>query len=98
MKSLNAKTLKDWIENKPDLLVWDVREPHETDVQPFSAVNIPLYEIPNRLSELYAYVSREIVLVCDNGKRSQTAALFLEQNGFKNLYNLEGGLDARIAE
>ena len=36
--------------------------------------------------------SNEYVIVCHHGIRSRTVAIFLEQNGVKNLYNLTGGI------
>jgi rhodanese-related sulfurtransferase len=89
MKTITLETLQVWMHTIPGLLIWDVREPHEIEEKISGIENIPLYEIPNRLDELKAYTDREIVLVCDNGERSHTAALFLEQNGFKRVSNLE---------
>ena len=37
--------------------------------------------------------SSEYVIVCHHGIRSRTVALYLEQNGVNNLYNLTGGLE-----
>ena len=35
-----------------------------------------------------------IVFQCHHGIRSQSAAEYFQQAGFRNLYNLEGGIDA----
>ena len=35
-----------------------------------------------------------IVFQCHHGIRSQGAAEYFERQGFRNLYNLEGGIDA----
>ena len=43
------------------------------------SINIPLQEIPNRLSEFKAM--KNIVLCCASGNRSGQAAQFLRQNG-----------------
>ena len=41
----------------------------------------------------YFDASSEYVIVCHHGIRSRTVALYLEQNGVNNLYNLTGGLE-----
>lgn len=35
----------------------------------------------------------EIVVMCHHGVRSANVCLYLAQNGFENVFNLEGGID-----
>ena len=56
------------------------------------SVLIPLNQIPNRINELNK--DDEIVVICHHGMRSQQAANYLVQSGFKNIANLTGGIDA----
>jgi phage shock protein E len=51
------------------------------------AVNIPISELPRRLSELGA-PERDIVVYCRSGTRSAQAAALLESNGFARVYDL----------
>jgi rhodanese-related sulfurtransferase len=53
------------------------------------AVNIPLNQVPARLSEIPH--DKPVVVVCEHGIRSVMAAEYLAHNGFKNLYNLTEG-------
>jgi len=53
------------------------------------AVNIPIDELRNRLSELDS--SKEMLVFCGVGQRGYLAARILEQNGFQHVYNLSGG-------
>ncbi|MHB1744005.1 MAG: rhodanese-like domain-containing protein, partial [Acidobacteriaceae bacterium] len=53
---------------------------------------IPLNDLPWRVRELDA--EREIAVHCKSGGRSQRAAEFLAQNGFKNVHNVAGGINA----
>ncbi|MGI6622692.1 MAG: FAD-dependent oxidoreductase [Clostridiaceae bacterium] len=53
------------------------------------AVNIPLDELRNRLSELDK--SRSVYVFCEVGFRGYIASRILCQNGFDNVYNLSGG-------
>src|SRR5271166_6666834 len=74
-----------------DLFVLDVREPHEYQIANLGAKLIPLGDLPARVNELDS--SREIVVHCKSGGRSQKAAEFLAQSGFKKLHNLAGGIN-----
>ena len=75
----------------------DVREPWElqtASVAPagFTLVAIPMIEIPGRLAELGE--GQRIACLCHHGARSQRVAAFLNQNGFDQLANVAGGIDA----
>src|SRR5881296_1948543 len=71
----------------------DVREPFESEIARIDGAKlIPLGEITERLDELNR--ERPIVVHCHSGTRSAQAARLLQQRGFGNVYNLEGGIDA----
>jgi len=75
----------------------DVREPWELQTasvvpQGFTLVAIPMNEIPGRLAELGE--GQRIACLCHHGARSQRVAAFLSQNGFADLANVAGGIDA----
>lgn len=75
----------------------DVRQPHEFDLCALPGAQlIPLGELPDRLQELDP--KAEYVVYCHHGGRSMRAAMFLEQQGFAQVANLEGGIDAWAAE
>lgn len=69
----------------------DVREPAEvaTGTIP-GAVNIPMGDIPTRMSELDP--GRPVVLLCRSGARSGQVSEFLSANGFEYVTNLAGGM------
>jgi len=75
-----------------DIYLLDVREPHEYQIANLGGHLIPLGDLPNRVSELDS--SREIVVHCKMGGRSQKAAEFLHQAGFRKIQNLAGGITA----
>jgi molybdopterin/thiamine biosynthesis adenylyltransferase/rhodanese-related sulfurtransferase len=89
---MSAKELKHRLDAGEDIYVLDVREPHEYQIAQIGGHLIPLGDLPNRLSELDS--SREIVVHCKTGGRSQRAAEFLSKTGFKKLHNLAGGITA----
>ncbi len=75
-----------------DFFLLDVREPHEFQIANLGGHLIPLGDLPARISELDS--SREIVVHCKMGGRSQKAAEFLKQAGFNKIQNLAGGIQA----
>ena len=81
-------------------LVFDVRGPDEFD-GPLGhitgAINLPLNELPARLTEL-VYQSRPIVVVCKTDRRSSMAAQQLRKAGIPNVSVLRGGIEQWRAE
>jgi len=91
--------LASWLADaaRPAPVVVDVREPWEFErCRIAGSLPIPLAQLPTRRAELPA--DRDLVLVCHHGSRSQHAAMWLAQNGFANLHNLRGGVEAWALE
>jgi len=90
---VTAQELRDEWQRNPDLLVVDVREPHEHEIAHIDgAVLMPLGELPDRLGELDGH--REIVTHCHHGARSLKALEILKAAGFSKVRSLRGGIDA----
>lgn len=87
---ISAPELKHRMDSGEDLFILDVREPAEYQSANLGGKLIPLNTLPQRLEELDR--EREIVIHCHAGVRSQRAAEFLQQNGFKKVVNLAGGI------
>ena len=79
-------------------LLLDVREPWELQTASVTApegvelVAIPMNEIPARLGEFDP--ARPVACLCHHGARSQRVAAFLAQQGFAEVANVAGGIDA----
>ncbi len=82
-------------------VVLDVREPHEIQWASVAAgaakhgfqwVAIPMGQLPARLSELDP--DQPIACLCHHGARSMQVARFLVSNGFAEVNNIAGGIDA----
>ena len=58
------------------------------------AVNIPHTDLPMRIEELEIESGREIVVYCERGGRSMTAASALRGAGFSTVLHLEGDMSA----
>jgi sulfur-carrier protein adenylyltransferase/sulfurtransferase len=77
----------------PELVIVDVREPHEYVIARIDgATLIPLGELPQRLGELDGHA--EIVTHCHRGVRSMKALEILKAAGFAKVRSLKGGIDA----
>ena len=57
------------------------------------AINIPDFEILNRIQNEIPKRNQLIVLYCQYGGRSRKAMEIMKKIGYTNLYNLYGGLD-----
>jgi sulfur-carrier protein adenylyltransferase/sulfurtransferase len=80
-------------EKGSNLIVIDVREPHEWDIAHIEGARlIPLGQLPERLGELDSHA--EIVAHCHHGARSMKALQVLKGAGFGRVRSLAGGIDA----
>jgi rhodanese-related sulfurtransferase len=81
--------------NRRDAHVLDVREPGEFSAGHIGgARNIPLGTLKSRLGEIDKWKEQPVLLHCATGNRSQGAAATLKAAGFKDVFNLRGGLGA----
>lgn len=78
---------------KETVMLLDVREPHEYMRFHVGGKNIPLGELKKHLATLPK--DRQIITVCQSGKRSAIAQKLLLEEGFQKVFNLEGGYNAR---
>jgi molybdopterin/thiamine biosynthesis adenylyltransferase/rhodanese-related sulfurtransferase len=87
---LSPKDLKKRIDAGEDLFILDVREPFEYQIANIGGKLIPQNDVPQRIGEIDR--TREIVVHCKAGGRSQRIAEFLKQSGFPSVVNLAGGI------
>lgn len=76
-------------------LILDVREPHEyNEIHAAGSLLVPLAQLAARANEFRAFENRPVILICRLGQRSAVAAEMLAQQGFKSVYNVQGGIIA----
>jgi len=95
LPEITVGELKEKLDAGEEVAVLDVREPHEYEVANLEAQGaklIPLGELPNRLSELNQ--NDKVAVYCKTGGRSAKAVKILQDAGFGNVYNVEGGITA----
>lgn len=90
--AISVQELKRKLDAREPIQLIDVREPFESEIAKINNARlIPLGELPDRLQEL----DREnyVVVHCHTGKRSAQAVQLLRGAGFRDVFNLEGGID-----
>jgi molybdopterin/thiamine biosynthesis adenylyltransferase/rhodanese-related sulfurtransferase len=87
---ITVEALKSKLDAGENVLVLDVREPHEYQICNIGGYLIPLGDLPKRIGELEP--GRETVVHCRSGVRSAKAVYQLQRAGFANVTNLQGGI------
>ena len=91
MRKFSAIELHEYLKHNQPLLL-DVREQWEFDYCKIEgSILIPMGELPANLSRLDA--DTDIIMICHHGIRSRQMGYYMEQAGFKNITNLEGGVE-----
>ena len=71
----------------------DVREADEVALCSIAdSLRIPMQQVPQHLAELPQ--EHPLIIMCHHGSRSDQVAKYLRSNGFTNVHNLAGGIDA----
>ncbi|MFO7846508.1 MAG: rhodanese-like domain-containing protein [Balneolaceae bacterium] len=96
MKEITVQELKEKKDRNDTFTLLDVREPHELHISSLDGKHIPLDDLPGNLDNLNP--DEETIILCRSGARSAQACKFLEKNGFKNVSNLKGGINAWAKE
>ena len=90
MKEITVQELKEKLDRGEDFQLVDVREDFEYEMSNLGGTLIPLGGILIESEKIAK--DKPVVVMCRSGKRSAAAIMQLEQQGFTNLYNLQGGI------
>jgi monothiol glutaredoxin len=92
IRQLSAPDLKAMLDTGTAVELVDVREQWERDVAQIDRSRL----LDQAYHDALLLLDRATPLVfqCHHGIRSQQAAEYFRQQGFLNLYNLQGGIDA----
>ena len=91
---MSPAELKDLLDEGENIVILDVREPHEwaiSNLGHLGAFLIPKGQVLERMGELDT--AQDIVVQCRSGARSAEIVYLLQQHGFKKLHNLDGGIN-----
>ncbi|MEJ0062086.1 MAG: rhodanese-like domain-containing protein [Alphaproteobacteria bacterium] len=90
---IEVEALRDLLAASDPPVVLDVRQDDEVALCRIpGSLHIPLASLAERAGELPKH--GRIVVNCHHGGRSMRAAQWLRQNGFNDVANLAGGIDA----
>ena len=94
--ALAPKELKEWYDRNEDFVILDARNDYEYKVGKFKnaiALNINNFrELPFAITKIEQLKNKKVVMYCTGGIRCEKASAFLRENGFKEVYQLEGGI------
>lgn len=93
MKNIRGTEFREILANTSDAVIIDVRtegEVREGIIE--GALNIDIMQpgFADKIREMDK--DKTYLMVCRSGNRSGSACGFMEQEGFKNVYNLVGGM------
>jgi rhodanese-related sulfurtransferase len=101
VSALTAVALDEWLRRGEPLTLLDVREADERahcaiGVAPTARdLHVPMNDVPNRLDALRDAIGADpVVVYCHHGIRSMNVARWLVKQGFADVINLTGGIDA----
>jgi len=94
-KIISAEELSEQIQLEQAPLILDVRSEEEYAGGHIpGALNIPHAELPDRLSEIDAAKTDEIVVLCRSGYRAGIAEKILIEAGYSDVHDLAGHMNA----
>jgi len=92
---ISAKELKQWYDKGKEFIILDTRNDYEFQLGTFeNSVNFNITnfrEFPEAVKKLQAE-GKPIVTFCTGGIRCEKAAPMMLENGFENVYQLDGGI------
>jgi UPF0176 protein len=95
-KYVRPRELHSWLKKNEDMTIIDVRNKYETQAGYFRnslTSDISNFrDVPKLASDLQEYKEKKIVMVCTGGIRCEKASRLFRQKGYKNVYQLEGGI------
>jgi rhodanese-related sulfurtransferase len=95
MNTITVEELKSRLDAGESVHLLDVREDAERAEYNIGGTHLSLRKVQSMMiDDIEDWKNDEVVIYCRSGNRSGTAALFLEQIGFKNTVNLTGGMVA----
>lgn len=100
ISEITVADLSEKLNSQDSFIVLDVREPHELGYAKLtdSRLNVtPMSRLAregtNALSESAQSQDATIYVMCHHGNRSAQVTAWLAQQGWKNVFNVRGGID-----
>ena len=97
---ITVTELAEKLKSQDTFILLDVREPHELNYAKITDGRLevtPMSRLANdgtdALSESARSQDATIYVICHHGNRSKQATAWLAQQGWKNVFNVKGGID-----
>lgn len=101
VKNMTVKEITNKVLNNEELFLLDVRtedayQDWKMEGKNFSYLNVPYFDLLDGVEEIVDQLPKdsEIAVVCAKGGSSQMVAEMLDEEGFENVYSVEGGMKA----
>ncbi len=102
LPEITVRELAEWMQQQPDLVLLDVREPYEfprARLNDERVVHAPLSDLARKHldglpEKVKADPAATLVVFCHHGIRSAQVTAWLRDLGWSAVYNLSGGIDA----
>ncbi|MFP4402234.1 MAG: rhodanese-related sulfurtransferase [Candidatus Nanoarchaeia archaeon] len=96
-KYLEPEELDNWYENNEDFVIIDTRNEYEYELGHFkNALQLPLKEFtqfPKEIKKIKDKIkNKKIVTYCTGGIRCEKATAWMRDNGFEDVYQINGGI------
>jgi len=91
---ISVKEVKAKLDAGEDIILLDVREPHEWEISDIRAAthHIPKGQVIEHLGEIDT--AREVIVYCKTGGRSADVTQLLHEHGYERARNMLGGINA----
>lgn len=95
-KYISPEELNNLIERNEDFIILDARNNYESKIGKFKGAITPnietFREFKKVIKDLSKFKDKKIVTYCTGGVRCEKASAFLKENGFNNVFQLNGGI------
>jgi UPF0176 protein len=95
-RHLTSELFKNWLDNQKTMIVLDVRNKCEVDCGTFeNAIDLSLRnfrDFSKGAENLSVFKKQPIVMFCTGGIRCEKAGAYLMEQGFEQVYQLQGGI------
>lgn len=93
---LSPKEFHEMIEKDPDVVLFDARNNYESRIGTFEGAITPdidkFRDLQDVVEDYADLKDKKLLMFCTGGIRCEKASALFKQNGFKNVYQLDGGI------
>lgn len=93
---LKPQELNELLASDPDVVLFDARNNYESAIGKFRGAITPdicnFRDLPSKIKEYKHLKNKKVVTYCTGGIRCETFSALLKKEGFKRVYQLEGGI------